>query len=272
MPSKLGGFFQVTPLRFVKKKSMEGIIPGTGIESEWYEAWFDSPYYHLLYQHRDEAEAQRFIDRLLVWLRPAPGARILDLACGKGRFAIYLAKKGFDVTGLDLSEESIREARNYEVPNLSFYRHDMRLPFRVNYYDYLFSFFTSFGYFSSERDDFNTLRSVHSGLRRGGTFVLDYFNRFYVEDHLLGEETRTVDGIIFYLSKWVEGGQIRKRIRFEDGGRHFEFEERVRLFSLADFERLLKQAGLGISTVFGDYRLQAFDPGSSPRLIIIAKK
>ncbi|MFZ4425878.1 MAG: class I SAM-dependent methyltransferase [Saprospiraceae bacterium] len=251
---------------------MTETIAGAGIGAEWYKAWFDSPYYHLLYRHRDDAEARCFIDRLLVWLQPAPEARLLDLACGKGRFAVYLAGKGFDVTGLDLSGESIRSARREEAPNLAFYRHDMRLPFRVNYYDYLFSFFTSFGYFSSERDDLRTLHSVRSGLRKGGTFVLDYFNSTYVKDHLPGEETRTVDGVVFHLHKWEEGDRVRKRIRVEDDGRYFEFEESVRLFSLADFRRLFSKAGLEISAVFGDYHLQIFDPGSSPRLILIAQK
>ncbi len=149
---------------------------------EWYATWFDSPYYPILYRHRDEEEAQRFIDRLLVWLRPSPGARILDLACGKGRFAVYLAKKGFEVTGLDLSARSIREAQRQEGPNLSFYRHDMRLPFRVNYYDYLFSFFTSFGYFPSEKDDLRTLKTVRSGLCKDGVFVLEHPKQYQFDD------------------------------------------------------------------------------------------
>lgn len=252
---------------------MEEMIQHSGQPArEWYEAWFDSPYYSILYRHRDEEEARRFIDRLLVWLHPAPGARVLDLACGKGRFAVYLAKKGFQVTGLDLSARSIGEARLQEGPNLAFYQHDMRLPFRVNYYDYLFSFFTSFGYFPSEKDDLRTLKSVRSGLRKGGVFVLDYFNSAYVESFLLGEETREIDGITFHLHKRIEGNRVKKRIWFEDAGRKFEYEESVRLFTLEDFERLFRLAGLQLSDTFGDYRLQPFDPVESPRLILIGRK
>ena len=252
---------------------MEDMIQHSGQRGNaWYEAWFDSPYYPILYKHRDDEEAHLFIDRLLVWLRPSPGARLLDLACGKGRFAVYLAKKGFQVTGLDLSARSIGEAQRYEGPNLAFYRHDMRLPFRVNYYDYLFSFFTSFGYFPSEKDDLRTLKSVHSGLRKGGIFVLDYFNSKYVEAYLLGRETRIIDGIAFHLHKYIEGNRVKKQIWFEDSGQKYEYEESVRLFTLEDFERLFRLAGLQLSDTFGDYRLQPFDPGASPRLILIGRK
>ena len=76
----------------------------------WFKDWFNSPYYHLLYANRDNKEAAEFIDKLIDHLKPAPGATMLDVACGKGRHSIHLAEKGFDVTGIDLSEESIAEA------------------------------------------------------------------------------------------------------------------------------------------------------------------
>ncbi len=65
------------------------------------------PYYHQLYFNRDDKEAAAFIDKLIEHLKPAPGATMLDVACGKGRHSIQLAGKGFDVTGIDLSEDSI---------------------------------------------------------------------------------------------------------------------------------------------------------------------
>src|ERR1700712_4842000 len=97
----------------------------------WFKDWFNSPYYHHLYFNRDEAEAAAFIDKLISYLNPAENARILDVACGKGRHSIHLAQKGFDVTGIDLSEDSIDEALKSETANLHFYRHDMRLPFWI---------------------------------------------------------------------------------------------------------------------------------------------
>ena len=76
----------------------------------WFKNWFNSPYYHKLYSHRDEAEAEIFINNLVQLLHPPAGAKMLDVACGKGRHSMHLANMHFDVTGIDLSSESIAEA------------------------------------------------------------------------------------------------------------------------------------------------------------------
>ena len=112
------------------------------MEDFWYKDWFDSHYYHLLYKNRDTNEASAFIDLLMRYLNPEERSTMLDVACGKGRHSIQLAKMGFDVTGTDLSEASIQEALNSERKNLHFYRHDMRQTFWINYYDFVFNFFT----------------------------------------------------------------------------------------------------------------------------------
>lgn len=241
-----------------------------GAEREWYEKWFDSPYYHRLYQYRDQEEARQFIDRLLEELQPSPEARMLDLACGKGRYSRYLADKGFEVTGIDLSPRSIEYACRFEHEGLSFYTHDMRHLFRVNYYDYVFNFFTSFGYFDSEKDDLKALCNVAKGLKPGGVFVLDFFNSQYVIDNLTGAETKYVDGIRFEIDKQIEGRRVVKTINFEDGGRSYFFRESVRLFRYEDFQRLFAQAGLQIDRTYGDYQLHSFHEENSPRLILVA--
>lgn len=74
-------------------------------DPEWFECWFDSSYYHTLYKNRDFTEAELFIDKLIQLLQPSKANRFLDLGCGKGRHSIYLNKKGYDVTGIDLSEK-----------------------------------------------------------------------------------------------------------------------------------------------------------------------
>ena len=239
--------------------------------AKWYENWFDSPYYHILYKNRDESEAEGFIDRLLDILSPAPEARILDLACGRGRYSRHLADKGYDVTGVDLSVQSITFARQFERDNLSFYTHDMRLPFRSNYFDFIFNFFTSFGYFDKEKDDLKTLKNVATGLRRNGVFILDFFNSAYVINHLTGKEEKEIDGIHFRIHKRVEGRHVFKTIDFRDKGKDWHFEERVRLFMPEDFERLFNAAGLHIYKTYGDYQLRPFNLDESPRLIIAAQ-
>src|SRR5687767_5587926 len=110
------------------------------VRKPWYELWFDSPYYPVLYKERDDSEAQQFIDALLERLNILPGSRIMDLACGRGRHAAYLASNGFAVTGLDISAKSIEDAKlKYHAAHLEYYIHDMRNKFRINYYDYIFN-------------------------------------------------------------------------------------------------------------------------------------
>ena len=239
---------------------------------EWFESWFDSPYYHILYKKRDDTEAKAFIDALLDYLKPNKNARMLDLACGKGRFSRYLANKGYDVTGTDLSENSIEYARQYEEDTLSFFTQDMRKPFRINYFDYTFSFFTSFGYFETEKEDLSSLNSVALGLKKGGIYVLDFFNSNYVIDNLVSHEIKELDGIQFEIKKSINETHVIKDISFTDNGSKHHYQEKVRLFFLAEFRVLFEQAGLELIQFFGDYQLTEFDDYKSPRLIMILRK
>ena len=88
------------------------------MKQAWFKNWFNSPYYHQLYFNRDEKEAAAFINKLIEHLKPAAGNTMLDVACGKGRHSVQLANAGFNVTGIDLSEESILEALKSESENL----------------------------------------------------------------------------------------------------------------------------------------------------------
>src|SRR4051812_4584833 len=95
---------------------------------EWYKEWFNSPYYDTLYYKRNEQEAAAFIQLLIGHLDPKPESLMLDVACGKGRHSRVLAEMGFDITGIDISETAIAEAKKTETEHLHFFCHDMRLP------------------------------------------------------------------------------------------------------------------------------------------------
>lgn len=148
---------------------------------EWFNNWFNSPYYHLLYHHRNDTEATAFIERLIAYLQPATRSKILDVACGKGRHSKAFADMGFDVTGIDLSPESIAEAQQFEHEYLHFYTHDMRLPFWINYFDIAVNLFTSFGYFKTQREHNNAIRSITQSLQPKGIFIIDYLNVHFEE-------------------------------------------------------------------------------------------
>ena len=240
----------------------------------WFKDWFNSPYYHQLYFNRDEAEAANFIDKLIDYLQPAPHAKMLDVACGKGRHSVHLAEKGFDVTGIDLSEDSIEEALHYQNDHLHFFRHDMRLPFRINYFDYAFNFFTSFGYFNSRREHDNGIRTIAQSLKNQGCFVMDYLNVHYAEDHVVHQFDKEVEGINFFITKWFDETHFYKKIIVEDETllEPLVFTEKVAKFSLGDFTEMFAFQGLQIQEVFGDYNFSNYDIRKSPRLIMIAKK
>ena len=242
------------------------------MQRKWFQYWFNSPYYHILYSQRNDEEAELLIDNLSSYLKPAPNSRILDIACGRGRHAIYLNKKGYDVTGIDLSEQNIRFAKQFEQKYLHFFVHDMRKLSFINYFDISLNLFTSFGYFETEKDHVNALKSFCKGLKPDGTLVIDYFNTIKILRNLTQKEIKTVDGIEFQLNKFVSDGKIIKHINFEHRNKDYAFEERVQAFTLADFERMTEKSGLRIEKTFGSYSLQDYEENKSDRLILVCKK
>lgn len=242
------------------------------MKREWFEEWFDTPFYPILYKNRDEREAEAFIKRLVDHLKPQKEALMLDLACGRGRHALFLSQLGYFVTGLDLSYKNVTYAQELGNENLNFYRHDMRQTFRINYFDYVFNFFSSFGYFQREKDHNKVIRNVAKGLRSGGFFVLDFLNVEKGIKNMLAQEQKEVEGIYFELNRRVEHDFIIKDIRFSYEGENYHFVEKIRTFGLDDFEYLMKKNGLKIESVFGDYGLSPYDPVHSDRLIVIARK
>lgn len=243
-------------------------------EHPWFKDWFNSSYYHQLYFNRDEKEAAAFIDKLIAYLQPPPASLMLDVACGKGRHSIHLAEKGFDVTGIDISEDSIKEALQHAKENLHFFLHDMRLPFHINYFDYAFNFFTSFGYFNTRREHDNAIRTIAQSVKPGGHFVMDYLNVHYSEDHLVHQFEKEIDGVNYFITKWFDETHFYKKIQVEDEALETPliYTEKVAKFSLGDFTEMFAYQGLQIQDVFGDYNFGGYDVRRSPRLIMIAKK
>jgi len=199
---------------------------------------------------------------------------MLDVACGKGRHSIQLASSGFDVTGIDLSEDSIREAKEFETERLHFFLHDMRLPFWINYFDYAFNFFTSFGYFNTRRENDNAIRTIAQAIKSQGYFVMDYLNVHYAEEHLVHKSNIEIDEVNYYITKWFDETHFYKKIVVEDDSldEPLEYIEKVNKFNLGDFTDMFAYQGLQIQEVFGDYKFAGYNVTKSPRLIMIAEK
>jgi len=238
--------------------------------SKWFKSWFNTSYYHLLYNKRDYKEARFFMSNLVSYLKLKQDDSILDLACGKGRHAIFLNSLGFDVTGLDLSENSINDALKSANDSLHFRVHDMRQPF-VKKYNAIFNLFTSFGYFETDEEDIRVLRNIKNGLKPNGIAVIDYLNITKSIAQLIPHEIQKRDAIDFDIKRDIKNGFINKEISFTDKENSFTFTEHVKCLDLITFKKYLKASGLKLIAVFGDYNLQDFDAKTSDRLILIVK-
>ncbi|HVG40543.1 MAG TPA: class I SAM-dependent methyltransferase [Chitinophagaceae bacterium] len=243
-------------------------------DKEWYKGWFNSSYYHKLYFERDEKEAQDFIDKLLNNLKPLQQSRMVDIACGKGRHSKFLSSKGFDVTGIDLSTDSIQLAKAFENDSLHFFVHDMRLPFWVNYFDFAFNFFTSFGYFNTRREHDDAMRTAVSSLKKEGILLFDYLNVHFSEENLVHNESKIIGDSTYEIHRWHDESFFYKRITVTDQQleKPLEYTEKVTKFSLGDFTEMLAYQKMQVTEVFGDYQLNAYDVHKTPRMIIMAKK
>lgn len=239
-------------------------------EVNWFESWFNTPYYHILYKDRDDSEAQLFMDNLTHYLNLPENGSILDLACGKGRHAVYLNQLGYQVTGMDISENSIAHASQYANESLQFKVQDMREPI-TEQFDAIFNLFTSFGYFDDTADNIKALHVIKNSLSEYGFGVIDFLNANYVIANLVPEETKHMDGITFHIKRYVEHKKIIKEIEVIDNDKTFLFKEKVSALYLEDFEKMMEQCGIYLLDIFGDYKLKKFYKNESERLIMIFK-
>ncbi len=239
-------------------------------KTTWYASWFDTPFYHILYKDRDYAEAETFMSSLTNYLNLPKNGTILDLACGKGRHSVFLNSMGYDVTGVDLSENSINHAKQFENDTLRFEVHNMCKPYKKQF-DAVFNLFTSFGYFDKDEDNLNTIKAIKANLNKSGFGVIDFMNTEFVIDHLVSEDIKTVEGIDFHQKRYVNDAHIIKDISFTTKGENFQFQERVRAFTLNDFKALFEAANVNLLDIYGDFKLNKFDKRTSPRLIMIFK-
>lgn len=242
------------------------------MQSPWYATWFNTVFYHDLYQHRDENEARGFIKELCERLEVKEGEYALDMACGRGRHAKVLSEQGLDVLGVDLSPESIDYARQFEHDDLKFSTGNMLEALPFGPFDWVFNLFTSFGYFETDEQHQIAINNMANALAPGGKLVLDYMNSEKIAANLVPSDEVQTDFAHYSISRDLEQGKIIKRIRVHKDCEIQYFEERVRAFTASELEHFMTEAGLEIVRINGDYDLREFEPTESNRLIIIAQK
>ena len=206
-------------------------------------------------------------------IQPAKDAHILDIACGRGRHAIELYRHGYSVTGIDLSPENIKyakeEAKKKKASDtLQFKVHDMRSPLDRQF-SHVFNLFTSFGYFKDPKDNIRTLKSFRAQLAPNGVGVIDFLNPSWVLANLVKEENIDREGVKFSIQRYTKGKWLCKDIQFQVDKHNYQFQEQVELLEINDFITLFSQANLQLVDLFGDYQLQAYDKELSNRQILI---
>jgi SAM-dependent methyltransferase len=241
------------------------MIPGMA----WFKEWFGEEYLEL-YAHRDESEAERhvdFVERCLGGPRPHA---VLDLACGAGRHTLALRRRGYRALGVDLSLTLLAHMRGPKVAG------DMRrLPFAAESFDWVLNFFTSFGYFARERENFLVLEEMVRVLTPGGRFLLDIMNPEPVLAGLKPHETQELDGGRHVeIDRWLdaEKKRINKRITVSDPGRPPRtFQESVRVYQPDEVVIGLRWAGLEVDRLFGNFHGDSYERDSE-RLILVGFK
>lgn len=237
-------------------------------KTEWFEHWFDTKYYHLLYDHRDEDEAQYFMQNLIRFLGIQKGDHILDLPCGKGRHSVFLNAQGFNVVGADLSKNSIDFAKQFENESLQFRIHDMREPLLKKYHT-IFNLFTSFGYFEEDTTNITVLENFKQALLENGKIVIDFLNIAKIKQHLIEKETFEKNGLTFHITREIKEEILIKEISFEADGRSHHYTEKVQCLTLEKMIKLAGMANLKVQHTFGDYNLSHYDKNNSERLILV---
>ncbi|OGS46455.1 MAG: hypothetical protein A3K66_00465 [Euryarchaeota archaeon RBG_16_67_27] len=243
------------------------------IVKPWWESFF-GPDYLKQYVHADTPREVDGIERIL-HLRE--GARVLDLACGAGRHAIELARRGHDVVGFDLSEALLREARaaaRKARARATFVRGDMReLPYRAEF-DAAISMFTSFGYFDRSEDDRKVLSGVARALRRRGKFLMERFNREPLAYELPMQGWRVhADGSVILQEDTFDllrGRYDTRQIVIDREGTR-EHRGSVRAYTLPELKDLFDGVGLPVHRVLGGLDRSPYT-ARSPRIVLYAVK
>lgn len=243
----------------------------------WFEEWFDSPLYEKIYSNRNKEEAALLANLIETIIPIEKYSNILDLGCGRGRHSITLAQRGYQVTGLDLSEEAIHKARrlaeNEGLANLQFFIGDMRD--QLDYtFDAVLNLFTTFGYFLDDSENIKVLFNVKNMIKNDGIFIQDFLNSSYIKKTLVPHETGRYENLYYEIERRIENGMVFKNIRFTgpDLTEPVEYNERVKLYNLTWFKEQLSNTGLKLQATYGEYDGRSYDEQESSRMIMVSKK
>lgn len=244
---------------------------------EWWEEYFDRTFVRIYRDFLTPERTAREVEGIVEILGLPQGARVLDLACGWGRHSIELARAGFRVTGVDLSETLLARARRRaEAAGVSveWVRADMREVPREGEFDAVLSLYSSLGYFLSDEEDLRVLRGAHRALRPGGWLLLETMHR----DHVVGgyadrDWWEADDGTLVWVEREFDAveGVSREWLRWRKGEEGGEKFHALRVRTATEWDALLRRAGLRPVEWYGGWEMEPF-VHTSEVLVAAARK
>ena len=241
---------------------------------QWFEdEAFWQTFYPYMFGERKTAAAPGEVDRVLA-LSGVTRGRVLDLCCGPARHSLILARKGFEVTGVDRSPFLLGKARELTAgAGVELVETDMRDFVRPGSFDLALSLFTSFGFFDTREEDLAVLRNVRASLKPDGVFAIDVTSKEYVISQ--GQTT--------HWEQWPSGethvhhyevvpgwGRLRVQWLLIEGERARRFEFEQNLYSGQELAALLERAGFAQVRLFGSLDGTPYDGGAT-RLVAVAR-
>ena len=232
-------------------------------------------------------EAAGSITRLAA-LKPESGSslKVLDLCCGLGRISSELARRGFVVTGVDLSAsllETAREDAAYEALNIEYVQCDARSFKRPDFFDAAVNLYISFGYFENPADDLLAAKNVYESLKAGGSFIVETLGKeIAVRDFTPGEwferggytvltEYQAVDSWSGLKNRWILIKENSAASSSEKLPFRIEKTFTQRLYSAAELRALLFEAGFAAVEIYGGWDERAYDQNAQT-LILVGRK
>jgi SAM-dependent methyltransferase len=168
----------------------------------------------------------------------------------------------------DSTHEESSSLPPIDTSRIEFHVHNMTLAYD-QIFDAVFNLFTSFGYFDDAADNLRTVMAIKENLKPGGYGVIDFMNVNYVIKNLVAQNSKTEAGITFHNTRRFENGFIYKEIEFRDNDHDYHFTERVSALTLEDFQSYFAASGLDLIDIYGNYKMDDYNPETSERLIMI---